>query len=324
VLIDRPRVLVTGAAGFIGSHLCEALLAVGCRVTGIDCFTDYYDPARKRANLAAALQHPGFTLVEADLLQADLAGLLAEVDQVYHLAGQPGVRGSWGQQFEVYTCNNILATQRLLEANLAVGGRPLVYASSSSVYGNLCDMPLRENMAPAPVSPYGVTKLAAEYLCRLYHDVHGLPTVSLRLFTVYGPRQRPDMAFGRFLTALRAGRPISVFGDGCQTRDFTYVADVVRAFKLAMAYCDAHRDGPDGQERVFNVAGGSRVSVLEVLALAAQVTGSELRLSNLPAQPGDVRDTWADTTRARDCLGFVAETGLHAGLTAEWRWLPYA
>jgi nucleoside-diphosphate-sugar epimerase len=324
VLTDCPRVLVTGAAGFVGSHLCEALLAVGCRVTGIDCFTDYYDPGRKRANLAVALQHPRFTLLEADLLLADLVGLLGEIDEVYHLAGQPGVRGSWGQQFEVYTCNNILATQRLLEANLAVGGRPLVYASSSSVYGNLREMPLRENMALAPVSPYGVTKLAAEYLCRLYHDVHGVPTVSLRLFTVYGPRQRPDMAFGRFLMALSEGREISVYGDGCQTRDFTYVADVVHAFQMAMAYCHAHRNGPDGQERVFNVAGGSRVSVLQVLALAAQITGCELRLRNLPAQPGDVRDTWADTTRACDGLGFTAETDLRKGMAAEWRWLSHA
>jgi UDP-glucuronate 4-epimerase len=306
----------------VGSHLCDALLVSGCRVIGIDCFTDYYDSARKRANLAAALEQPGFTLVEADLVETDLTALLADVDQIFHLAGQPGVRGSWGQQFEVYTRNNILATQRLLEANLAAGGRPLVYASSSSVYGNLREMPLRENLALAPVSPYGVTKLAAEYLCRLYHDVHGLPTVSLRLFTVYGPRQRPDMAFGRFLLALREGHEIPVYGDGNQTRDFTYVADVVRAFQLAMAYCGSHRGGPGGDERVFNVAGGSRVSVLQVLALAAEITGSALHQRHLPAQPGDVRDTWADTARARECLGFTAETDLREGLTAEWSWLP--
>jgi nucleoside-diphosphate-sugar epimerase len=313
------RVLVTGAAGFIGSHLCEALLDRGCEVIGVDSFTDYYSPERKRANLAAALARPGFRLVEGDLLDLDLPSLLREVDGIYHLAGQPGVRGSWGCQFHVYTANNVLATQRLLEAVLAAGGRTLVYASSSSAYGDQARMPLCEDMAPAPVSPYGVTKLAGEHLCRLYHDVHGLSVACLRLFTVYGPRQRPDMAFTRFLTALRDGRDLPVYGEGLQTRDFTYVADVVLAFELAMDFCLRHPGGPPGTGRVFNVAGGTRASVRDVLALAADVTGCTPRVSYLPPQPGDVRDTWADTGRALDVLGFRPGVSLAAGLAAQWR-----
>jgi UDP-glucuronate 4-epimerase len=315
------RVLVSGAAGFIGSHLCDALLADGCEVVGIDCFTDYYDRARKEANIAGALAHPRFTFVEGDLVTIDLVALLRDIDIIYHLAGQPGVRGSWGQKFEHYLRNNVLATQRLLEAALMVGGRPIVYASSSSVYGNLAQMPLREDMAPAPVSPYGVTKLAGEHLCRLYSAVHHIPTVSLRLFTVYGPRQRPDMAFQRFLEALRRGRPIAVYGDGNQTRDFTYVADVVRAFMSATRLCDVDGDGQDRSGAVMNIAGGARISVREVLALMAEITGYQPQVQYLPAQAGDVRDTWADTTLARGSLGFAPVVGIREGLSRHWRYV---
>jgi len=307
-------VLVTGAAGFIGSHLCEALLARGRQVVGIDCFTDYYDRAAKENNLSAALAHPRFRLVEASLVDTDLPRLLDGVELIYHLAGQPGVRGSWGSQFEVYVRNNILATQRLLEASWAAGHIPLVYASSSSVYGNRPEMPLRESAAPAPISPYGVTKLAAEHLCRLYNDVYGLPTLSLRLFTVYGPRQRPDMAFRRFLTAAAAGKEIELYGDGTQTRDFTYVADVVRAFLLAGDKCLAR----DTAVQVVNVAGGSRASVNEVLDAIAALAGGNLSVRRLPAQPGDVRDTWADTGVAATALGFHPEISLMAGLERQW------
>ncbi len=315
------RVLVSGAAGFIGSHLCDALLADGCEVVGIDCFTDYYDRARKETNIAGALAHPKFTFVEGDLVTIDLAALLRDIDIIYHLAGQPGVRGSWGQKFEYYLRNNVLATQRLLEATLAVGGRPIVYASSSSVYGNLAQMPLREDMAPAPISPYGVTKLAGEHLCRLYSAVHRIPTVSLRLFTVYGPRQRPDMAFQRFLEALRAGKPIAVYGDGNQTRDFTYVDDVVRAFMSAARLCAAVGNAQNGVAAVMNVAGGARVSVREVLTLVAEITGYQPQVQYLPAQAGDVRDTWADTTLARGDLGFVPVVGIREGLSRHWHYV---
>lgn len=315
------RVLVSGAAGFIGSHLCDALLAGGCEVVGIDCFTDYYDRAVKEANVAGALAHPRFTFIESDLLAVDLAALLRDIDITYHLAGQPGVRGSWGQKFDHYVRNNVLATQRVLEAALTAGGRPIVYASSSSVYGDLPQMPLREEMAPAPVSPYGVTKLAGEHLCRLYSAVHHLPTVSLRLFTVYGPRQRPDMAFQRFLEALRMDKPISVYGDGNQTRDFTYVDDVVGAFMSAARLCAAGGNLKNGPGVVMNVAGGARVSVREVLVLAAEVTGCQPQVRYHQAQPGDARDTWADTTLARESIGFTPAVSLREGLSRHWRYL---
>lgn len=305
---------VTGCAGFIGSHLVDHLLAGGHHVTGIDSFSDYYDRRQKEANLAAARRHAHFHLIEADLLHVDLAARLGDVDLVFHLAGQPGVRGSWGPQFGRYVDNNILVTQRLLEAALAAGRTPLVYASSSSVYGNLPDMPLREDMTPAPVSPYGVTKLAAEHLCRLYSTVHDLPTVALRLFTVYGPRQRPDMAFQRFLSRVRDGQAITVYGDGRQTRDFTYVSDVVRAFELAGRRCRAGE--LSGQ--VFNIAGGTRVALRTVIDLLPAVTGRAAALDFRPAQPGDMVDTWADTTRSARYLEFSPGVALLEGLQAQW------
>lgn len=313
----RP-IFVTGAAGFIGSHLCEGLLARGQHVIGVDCFTDYYARALKEANLTALLAHPRFRLIEADLVDAHLPGLLDGVGLIYHLAGQPGVRHSWGSQFEVYTRNNILATQRLLEASLAAGKIPIVYASSSSAYGNLPDMPLRESAAPAPLSPYGVTKLAAEHLCRLYASSYGLPTLSLRLFTVYGPRQRPDMAFQRFFSAAARNQEIVLYGDGTQTRDFTFVTDVVRAFLAAGEACLAGEVA--GQ--AINVAGGTRASVQEVLTLISIITGVDLRIRRLPAQPGDVRDTWADTQLAASLLGFCPAIGLTEGLERQWKAQP--
>jgi UDP-glucose 4-epimerase len=307
--------LVTGCAGFIGSHLVDHLLAGGHHVTGVDCFTDYYDRRQKENNLARARCEAGFHLIEADLLQADLEMLLGDVDLVFHLAGQPGVRGSWGPQFGRYVDNNVLATQRLLEAALATGRVPVVYASSSSVYGNLPEMPLREDMAPAPVSPYGVSKLAAEHLCRLYSTVHGVPTIALRLFTVFGPRQRPDMAFQRFLSRARDGEEIVVYGDGSQTRDFTFVGDVVRAFDLAGGRCRAGE--LSGQ--VFNVAGGARVALRAVIDLLPTVTGRDVPLRFLPAQPGDMRDTWADTAQIEQRLGFTPAVALLEGLRAQWQ-----
>jgi len=307
------KALVTGAAGFIGSHLSEALTESGADVVGVDCFTDYYGRDVKERNLAALRARPGFTFVEADLQAAPLRQLLDGVTHVFHLAAQAGVRKSWGDDFHVYTSNNIDATQQLLEA---AKGRPLhrfVYASSSSVYGDVATIPMREDAYLQPLSPYGVTKLAAEHLCHLYHVNHGVPTVSLRLFTVYGPRQRPDMAFHRFIRAALTDQPITVYGDGAQTRDFTYVSDIVAA---GLAAGDRGTPGA-----VYNIAGGSRVSVNETLDLVSRLTGRPLSVRREAAQKGDMRDTFADTSRARAELGFTPRFPLERGLAEECTWL---
>src|SRR5688572_27616907 len=227
------KALVTGTAGFIGSTLSERLVAGGADVVGIDCFTDYYPREIKERNLTALRRHPGFRMVESSIADADLDRVLADRTHVFHLAAQAGVRKSWGRDFATYTVNNIEATQLLLEALV---GRPIervVYASSSSVYGDEAPIPMREDSLPRPVSPYGVTKLSAEQLCHLYFVNHGVPTVSLRYFTVYGPRQRPDMGFNRFFTAILNDRPLTQYGDGLQTRDFTFVADAAWATHTA-------------------------------------------------------------------------------------------
>jgi len=307
------KALVTGVAGFIGSHLAEELLRGGATVIGLDCFTDYYPRAIKDANVAAVARHPGFSFVEGSIQHANLRQLLEGVSHVFHLAAQAGVRKSWGRDFQIYTTNNVEATQVLLEA---VVGRPiqkLVYASSSSVYGDEAIIPMREDAAPHPLSPYGVTKLAAEHLAHLYAANHGVPATSVRYFTVYGPRQRPDMAFHRFLRAAADGTPIVVYGDGEQTRDFTYVGDAVNATILA-----AERGRPG---RAYNIGGGSRVTVNQVLDLIARVTGRSLDVRREPPQKGDMRDTYADTSLARADLGFAPATSLHDGLEAEYRWL---
>jgi len=307
------KALVTGAAGFIGSHLCEHLLDRGADVVGLDCFTDYYARPIKEANLSHNTGKPGFRFVEARIQDADLAGVLAGATHVFHLAAQAGVRKSWGRDFRVYTEHNVDASQRLLEACV---GRPLhrfVYASSSSVYGDNVSIPMREDALPQPVSPYGVTKLAAEQLCYLYHVNHGVPTVSLRYFTVYGPRQRPDMGFHRFITAAIAGDPIHLYGDGEQTRDFTFVRDAVAATAAA-----GNRGVPG---RSYNIGGGSRVSINHVLDIIGRVVGRPLDVRREPTQKGDMRDTFADTTLARADLGFAPTVSLEEGIEAEYRWL---
>lgn len=308
------RLLVTGAAGFIGSQVVDRLLALDHRVTGIDCFSDYYSRRLKERNLARARQNPAFTMVESDLLDAELVELLGGVEAVIHLAAQAGVRRSWGGDFAVYTQNNILATQRLLEAAKATGLPRLVYASSSSVYGDTDDLPMREESACWPVSPYGVSKLAAEHLCRLYHKNFGVNTISLRYFTVYGPRQRPDMAFHRFIRALLEEGVIRLFGDGEQSRDFTYVGDIVEATITAAL-------GLQGAGQVFNLGGGSRVSVNQVIAALENITGRRAQVQRLEVAKGDVRHTEADTSRARRDLGFAPAMGLEAGLSAEVKWV---
>jgi UDP-glucose 4-epimerase len=307
------RCLVTGVAGFIGSHLAERLVADGHEVIGVDCFLDYYPRPAKERNLRSLRRHGHFRLVEADLAEVDLAPLFEGIGWVFHQAAQAGVRSSWGRDFHIYTENNIFATQRLLEAARGGGVSRFVYASSSSIYGDTAERPIREDTRPQPVSPYGVSKLAAEHLCWLYGQSYGVPTVSLRYFTVYGPRQRPDMAFHRFLKAALLGEEIVLYDDGEQTRDFTFIADAVTANLLA-----AER-GTGGQ--IFNIGGGSEVSLSRVLEEVAEATGRSVRVRREPRQKGDVRHTLADCTRAREELGFRPTVGLRAGLAREWEWI---
>jgi len=307
------RALVTGAAGFIGSTLAECLLTEGAEVVGVDCFTDFYPRADKERNLAALTGRPTFRFVESRIQDADLRSLLDGCSHVFHLAAQAGVRKSWGRNFGIYTVNNIEATQVLLEACVGTPVERVVYASSSSVYGDAAGLPMREDVVPQPVSPYGVSKLAAEQLCHLYHANFGVPAVSLRYFTVYGPRQRPDMGFHRFLRAAILDQPITLYGDGQQTRDFTFVHDAVTATIAA-----AGRGIPG---RVYNIGGGSRASVNDVVEIVGRVAGRRPAVTVDAAQKGDMRHTYADTWLARMELGFAPAVGLEEGLTAEYQWL---
>ena len=306
--------LVTGCAGFIGSHLCERLVREGHQVVGIDCFTDYYPRPVKESNLAWLRTQPAFRFIEASLLDVNLPALVNGKAWIFHEAAQAGVRASWGDDFRIYTDNNILATQQLLEAAKDSSAlEKLVYASSSSVYGDAESYPTHELMRPQPVSPYGVSKLAAEHLCGLYHRNFGVPTVSLRYFTVYGPRQRPDMAFHRFISALRVGRPIVIYGDGEQTRDFTFISDTITANLLA-----AERGQPGA---VYNIGGGSRVTVNGVIAMLEEITGQKATVTYQAQQKGDVRHTGADTSRSKRELGFETGVGIQEGLQREFEWL---
>jgi nucleoside-diphosphate-sugar epimerase len=302
--------LVTGAAGFVGSHLCEKLLDDGVEVVALDSFTDYYGRARKEQNLGPLRGRPGFSLVEGDIAEIALDPLLAGVDRVFHLAGQPGVRASWGPDFPDYIRHNVVATQRLLEACKGRPLRKLVHASSSSVYGDAESYPTAETLRPQPVSPYGVTKLAAEHLCEVYRKSFDVPTASLRLFTVYGPRQRPDMAFSRVVRAALAGEEFEVYGDGEQTRDFTFVEDVVTAMR------DVSLSPWSG---VANIGGGSRTSLNGVLEIVRDLCG-ELRITRRPRAAGDVRHTAADISVARAGFGYRPRTTLAQGLAAMVAW----
>lgn len=307
------KALVTGGAGFIGSTLSERLLEQGASVRAIDAFTDFYPRPLKERNLENLRGRAGYDFIEGDLRELDLNAALDGITHVFHLAAQAGVRRSWGKEFQVYTGLNVDSTQRLLEACATKPIERLVYASSSSVYGDDVAIPFTETALPQPVSPYGVTKLAAEQLCHLYFVNYGVPAVSLRYFTVYGPRQRPDMGFNRFFSAILNGKPLIQFGDGLQTRDFTFVADAVTATAAA-----AVRGVPG---RVYNIGGGSRVSLKEVFDLLAKVSGREVAIDQQGPQKGDMRDTYADTTRARQDLGFAPSVTLEEGLRAMWRWM---
>ena len=303
------RVLVTGAAGFIGSHLCDALIARGDTVIGIDSFTEYYSPARKRANLAKALA-AGLEFRRVDLSCDPLEAVLEGIDVVYHLAGQPGVRSSWGEDFDLYARRNLVATQRLLETTLHTGNVRFVFASSSSVYGNIGVEPARESDRPAPVSPYGLTKAACEELVDVYRRAHGLSAVSLRYFTAYGPRQRPEMAFAAFIRSVLLGRPLRVLGDGRQTRDFTFVSDVVAA---------TIRAAEVGAEPVYNISGGASSTLLEAIEEIERLAGRPALIGFSPPARGDASRTSADLTAARRDLGYQPAVSLRDGLALQIR-----
>ena len=310
-MIRMPRYLVTGCAGFIGSHLTEALLDRGATVVGVDAFTDFYARDLKRENLAAVLDDPSFGLAEADLAAEPLDGLLDDVDGVFHLAAQPGVRGNWGETFSFYARDNVIATQRLFEAAVKRELR-VAWASTSSVYGNAESYPTPEDTPPRPISPYGVTKLSCEYLARAYTESFGLDQVALRYFTVYGPRQRPDMAFTRIARSLLDGTPFRVFGTGEQSRDAVYVGDAVAATIAAMEH------GSTGS--VYNVGGGSETTLNEVIAVFEKLSGRTLARRPENVAAGDVRRTSADTTRARTELGWEPKTPIEDGLRKQLEW----
>lgn len=307
------KFLVTGAAGFIGSNLCYLLLKKGGEVVGVDSLTDYYDLSLKRRNLESLEGEGRFTFIQGDLKNMDLGDLTARADAVFHLGAQPGVRASWGSGFWHYTDDNLLATQKLLEACKGKSIERFVFASTSSVYGDSETAPTPEDAPLLPISPYGVTKMACEHMCWLYLKQFGVPALALRYFTVYGPRQRPDMAFTKFLTAGMAGSPIEVYGDGEQTRDFTFVGDAVAATAAA-----AER-GELGE--AYNIGGGSRASVNQVIEIMNGILEKPLDVRYVDTQKGDVRHTWADTGKARNALGFSPEVDLERGLGKQLAWL---
>jgi nucleoside-diphosphate-sugar epimerase len=306
------RILLTGVAGFIGSHLAEFLLSSGCSIRGVDAFTDTYAPRQKRDNVAPLARSPHFELITGDLVREDLRELLDGIDAVVHLAGEPGVPASWGTAFATYVERNIVATQRLLEAATGAGVRRFVYASSSSVYGP-DDRPLVESAVPRPLSPYGASKLAGEVLVGAYAQQRGLSTVSLRFFSVFGPRQRPDMAAHRFIEALLDHRPIAVYGDGRQARDFTYVADIVAAASAALT-------APVPTGAVLNVARGEPVEVRELIEMLADELGVEPRIDHRPRRAGDTPRTEGCADAARDLLDWEPVTDLRSGLRRQIQW----
>jgi UDP-glucuronate 4-epimerase len=306
------RAVVTGVAGFIGSHLAERLIADGWSVTGVDAFTPYYDAADKEANLAGLLTEPRFDLVRADVATFPLRYVFSDRPAVVHLAAQPGVRGSFGQGFEHYVHDNVLATQRVFEAARDTGCARVVYASSSSVYGDAPAFPVTESSPTLPRSPYGVTKRTCDHLGEVYRDL-GLETVGMRYFTVYGPRQRPDMAIRRLCEATQGGPAFTLFGDGSQSRDFTHVDDAVDATTRAIS-------SPD-PGAVLNIGGGEEATMTRVISLLERASGQTVPVEMADAQQGDVRRTGADTTRARRRLGWAPQVGLVEGLASELDWV---
>lgn len=305
--------VVTGAAGFIGSHLCQRLLKEGFFVTGIDCFTDFYPRWIKEKNIQGLLQEKNFTFISDDLDSTDLRKLFKKVDCIFHLAAQAGVRTSWGQNFFWYIKNNIQVTQKLLETAKEISLKKFVYASSSSVYGLCPELPMSETSPLSPLSPYGVTKLAAEQLCSLYNKNFGIPTVSLRYFTVYGPGQRPDMAFHKFFKSLIEEKEITIYGDAQQTRDFTYVDDIVEATLSSLG------KGKNGE--TYNIGGGNQKKLETILPLFKKITHKKIKIKWAEKQKGDVLHTQAKIEKAKHDLGYSPRTSLQEGLEREWEWV---
>jgi len=305
--------LVTGTAGFIGSHLALRLLKDNHKVTGIDSFTDYYPRWFKEKNLEPLIAHKNFSFMEEDVTRIDLKSLLKDKDYIFHLSAQAGVRASWGESFSIYTHNNIEATQKLLEAARNTPVQKFIYASSSSVYGSCPDLPWQETSPLYPYSPYGVSKLAAEHLCSLYNRNFGVPTVSLRFFTVFGPGQRPDMAFHRFLKAIAENKPIPVFGDGKQTRDFTYIDDIIQANISTMSH------GRPGE--IYNIGGGNRKKLADLFPVFENITEKTVKVFWQDSQKGDVPHTAASIQKAEKDLLYSPKTALEDGLSEEWKWL---
>lgn len=307
------KVLVTGVSGFIGSSLSERLLEEDYEVVGVDSFYDYYPRKIKEHNIQKLLEHPDFEFVEDDILNLKLDELLSSVEGVFHQAAIAGVRASWGRKFDDYVRNNVLGTQKLLEACKNSKLDKIIYASSSSVYGDTDELPIKETSPTNPVSPYGVTKLAAEHLASLYHKGYGLPTVSLRYFTVYGPRQRPDMAFHKFISAVMKGEKIEIYGTGEQTRDFTYVDDAVEA------NLQAFKNGQAGE--VYNIGGGSRIKLIDAIKIIEEIAGKEAKLVFTEPQRGDARHTFSDVTKAEADFGYAPKTDVKTGLEKHYQWL---
>lgn len=311
--MNSLAILITGCAGFIGSSTALELLKRGHKVRGIDRFSEYYSRKLKELNLSALKQFKNFEFVEGDLISVDLDKLLEGIEIIIHEAAQAGVRSSWGNQFDIYVRDNIITTQRLLEAVKNRNIKKFVYASSSSVYGDVDSLPMREDMRVLPVSPYGVTKLAAENLVMLYYKNYGVPGIALRYFTVYGPRQRPDMAFHKFIRAILIGEPIKLYGDGSQTRDFTYISDIVNA-NIIGAFSDVKGE-------IFNIGGGERTSIREAIKIMEEIIGTKAKIKILESQKGDVRDTYADVSKAKEILGFYPQVKLREGLEQEVKWI---
>jgi UDP-glucose 4-epimerase len=305
--------LVTGAAGFIGSHLCKKLIRDGAHIVAIDAFTDFYSRSIKENNIRSLVNHPHFKFIPADILEIELDKIMDKVDVVFHFAAQPGVRTSWGTDFSIYTKNNIDATQKLLEAAKTSKLKKFIYASSSSVYGLSPKLPMTETSTLHPYSPYGVTKLAAENLCFLYYKNYGIPCVSLRFFTVYGPGQRPDMAFHKFFKSILLGEEITIFGDGQQTRDFTFIDDII------WANLSSIENGRAGEN--YNLGGGTRKKLADIIPVLEEICQRKTKIRYVSGQKGDVRHTFAEIQKAKDDLKYTPKIALEEGLRSEWDWI---